>query len=374
MVATYLSVHQSMSKCILISLLLFFTFKSLSQPRYIYESEKVIEGIYVLKPVISDYRWVTCNIVVIINDDDVVVVDSGLLPAAGDVAIKEIKKLTDKPVRYLINTHWHGDHWQGNGSFAKAYPGVEFITTAENFKMISRNGMVWAQQLYARYLNFYVNKYSEAIKTKSLDDKALSDSELVELEQGLNQLRMDLEEMKTLKPQLPTVTYSDQMTLREGDREIQLLYLGIGNTPGDAVIYLPNEKVLIPGDLIVYPSPFESGMFSPEWLQTSQKLAAIDYQYLIPGHGEVQKDHQYLDFLNALFAEIIQQTSNAYVNGTSQAEDIKAKVTHQSVVDVMNQNPDFAKFTQNLDPGFVPSALDTSIRRIIQGKQLDFKK
>jgi len=325
--------------------------------------------VYVLKPAISDYRWVTSNIIFIINDDDVFVVDSGLLPSAADEAIKEIKKITDKPVRYLFNTHWHGDHWQGNFAFLQAYPGIQIITTSENLKMINRNGMVWAKQLYNRYLDFYVDKYSEAIESKKLDDKELSESEVKELQAALEQVKNDNDEMSSFTPIAPSVTFSDKMVIHDGGREIQLLYLGIGNTPGDGIVYLPNEKILITGDLVVYPSPYESGMFSPEWLETSRKLAKFDYNLLIPGHGDVQSDHQYLDYLNALFSEIIKEVSDAYVSGTSRSSDIKNVVTYESVVTELNKNHDYVKYTDKLDPGFVSSALDTSLRRIIQGKQ-----
>jgi glyoxylase-like metal-dependent hydrolase (beta-lactamase superfamily II) len=342
---------------------------SFSQSRFSYDVEKVVPDVYLLKPTISDYRWVTSNIAVIVNNEDVFVVDSGLLPSAGEEAIKEIKKITNLPVRYLFNTHWHGDHWQGNAAFAKEYPGVEIITTAENLKMISRNGMVWATKLYDRYLDYYVNKYTEGVQSKTLDDKALSDSEIVELQKGLDQVKLDLGEMKSLEPLFPSTTYSDKMTIKSGDREIQLYYLGIGNTPGDGVVYLPKEKVLISGDLVVYPSPYESGMFSPEWLETSKKLAEFDYSFLLPGHGAVLKEHKYLNYLNSLYAEIIKEVSDAYASGITRADDIKKTVTNESIIAHLNEEPSYQAFTKDLDPGFVSSALDTSLRRIIQGKQ-----
>jgi glyoxylase-like metal-dependent hydrolase (beta-lactamase superfamily II) len=202
-----------------------------------------------------------------------------------------------------------------------------------------------------------------------LDGKTLSDSELVTLKEGTEQLRQDIESMKQLKPVLPNTTYSEKMILKRGNREIQLLYLGIGNTSGDAVVYLPSEKLLVPGDLVVYPSPYESGMFSPEWLETSEKLAALDYNILIPGHGNVQHDRSYLNFLNALYKEIITQINNAYLKGTTGVDDLKTVVTHQTVTAELNKNPAHEKFTKDLDPAFVPAAVQTSFRRIIQGKK-----
>jgi glyoxylase-like metal-dependent hydrolase (beta-lactamase superfamily II) len=362
-----------MKICPRISLITFFSLTSIAlfaQSVYKYEVEKVQDDIYVLKPVINDYRWVTSNIILIVNERDALVVDSGLLPAAATEAIKEIKKITTKPVKYLVNTHWHGDHWQGNDAFEKAYPGVEIIATEQGLKGMQANGMVWAKQLYLKYFqNFYLSKYEKALTEKSLDGKTLSDAELVTLKEGTEQLRQDIESMKQLKPVLPNTSYSDKMILHRGTREIQLLYLGIGNTSGDAVVYLPNEKLVVPGDLVVYPSPYESGMFSPEWLETSQALAALDYNTLIPGHGDVQRDHLYLNFLNALYSEIIAQVSNAYLKGTTGVDDFKKMVTHETVTSELNKKPEYEKFTKNLDSAFVPAAIQTSFRRIMQGKK-----
>ena len=342
-----------------------------TQSVYKYDVEKVTNDVYVLKPVINDYRWVTANIAVVINESDVLVVDTGLLPAAGYEAIKEIKKITPKPVKYVVNTHWHGDHWQGNEAFVKTYPGVEIIAAEEGARAMEMNGLVWAKQLYVRYFqNSMIASYEKAIAEKSLSGKALTDAELQTLKEGTEQLKQDLQGMKEMKPVLPNNIFSDKLVLRKGSREIQILYLGVGNTSGDAVVYLPNEKVLIPGDLVVYPSPYESGMFSPEWLETSQKLAALDYQVLIPGHGDVQKDHHYLNFLNAYFAEIIKQVKNAYVNnGYGQPDDIKKVVTHKSVTDELVKVAEYKGFVANLDPGFVNAAISTSYKRIIQGKK-----
>jgi cyclase len=354
----------------LITLISLMSLTLFAQSVYKYDVEKVQEDIYVFKPVINDYRWVTSNIILIVNERDALVVDSGLLPAAAAEAIKEIKKITTKPVKYLVNTHWHGDHWQGNEAFEKTYPGLEIIATEQGLKGMQANGMVWAKQLYLKYFqNFYLSKYEKALTEKSLDGKALSDAELATLKEGTEQLRQDIESMKQLKPVLPNTAYGDKMILNRGSREIQLLYLGIGNTSGDAVVYLPNEKLVVAGDLVVYPSPYESGMFSPEWLETSQKLAALDYKTLIPGHGDVQHDQSYLDFLNALYTEIIAQVNNAYLKGTTSADDFKSVVSHQTVTAELNKKPEYEKFAKNLDPGFVPAAIQTSFRRIMQGKK-----
>jgi cyclase len=84
---------------------------------------------------------------------------------------------------------------------------------------------------------------------------------------------------------VPSITFNKEMTIRSGDREIKMHYLGWGNTTGDGIVYLPNEKIIISGDLVVYPSPYESENFSAEWLATMEKLNAFPFDRLLPGHG-----------------------------------------------------------------------------------------
>jgi cyclase len=345
-------------------------FGGYSQSSYTYNVEKVIDGIYVLKPVISELRWVTSNIVVIVNDQDVFVVDSGLLPSAGEEAIRHIKKLTSKPVKFLVNTHWHGDHWQGNGAFVNHFPGVEIIASTEGYKGIARNGMLWMRKFYEHYWSGYVQSYETAVKTgNSVDGKGLSADTLNYIKSALVDMNNDLEELKSTKPVYPTITFSDQLIIRSGQREIRVLYLGWGNTTGDAIVYLPQEKILITGDLVVYPSPYESGAFSREWLETSRKLTGFDFNYLIPGHGDVLHNASYLNYLNALFEEITRQMNAAFLAGKNNLEGFLDTVTHGSVTVALSaQYPDYSLFIRNLDPGFVAAAVRSSFQKAKEGK------
>ena len=110
-------------------LLVIFTFavnKSISAtPRF--KIVKLSDGVYAAIRTEPPGLTVNGNSVFIINDDDVVVVDTTLTPGTAREIIAEIKKLTNKPVKYVINTHWHDDHIMGNAAYREAFPGVEFI-------------------------------------------------------------------------------------------------------------------------------------------------------------------------------------------------------------------------------------------------------
>ena len=346
--------------------LLLSIFSFAQSNRYSYKTEKVADDIYVLEPAINGYRWVTANIVVVINNDDVFVVDSGLLPSAAEEAIKEIKKLTNKPVRYLLNTHWHGDHWQGNEVFAREFPGIRIIASERCKQAIERNGMYWVNMFYPKYLKMMIDIDANRLqKNDTASTDKMSDKQKNYIIEGLRQIKLDSAEMKTLKPVVPNTTFTDKMVISTGNRDIELYYLGVGNTVGDAVAYLPKEKILITGDLVVYPSPYESGAFSKEWIATSQKLQTnFKYDILIPGHGIVQHDTTYLEFLNALFKEIARQMSNAFAAGNTDTKSVKELVTHKTVIDELNKDPRFTKYTSQLQPDFVPAAIESSFHDV----------
>ena len=91
---------------------------------------KVAENVYVALRTEPPGLTVNANSVFIINDNDVVVVDTTLTPGSAMEVLSALRKLTNKPVKYVINTHWHDDHVMGNQAFLKAYPGVKFIAHA----------------------------------------------------------------------------------------------------------------------------------------------------------------------------------------------------------------------------------------------------
>lgn len=350
-------------------ILIFATSIVAAQPRYTYQVEPAGHDVWLLKPTISDRRWVTSNIIVIANEKSLTIVDTGLLPSAAEAALEEIKKLSSKPVKYVINTHWHGDHWQGNEVFKKRYPDAEFIASARGLESIQRNGMVWATKFYQKYWSLYLNGFLKNDSTGVDDDGTRFDEAgKKQLKRDIVDVRADIDELKKLKPTYPTITFDQSLVLREGSREMQLHYLGIGNTVGDIVVFLPKEKMLITGDLVVYPSPYESGAFSGEWVTTMKKLKSFDASVLLPGHGDVLQGTAYLDFLIALFEELRTQMDVAYKSGVTSIDEARKVVTHESVTKALSTHEKYRSFLTNLDSGFVPAAVSTVWRRSVEGK------
>jgi glyoxylase-like metal-dependent hydrolase (beta-lactamase superfamily II) len=117
------------------------------------------------------------------------------------------------------------------------------------------------------------------------------------------------ESLKPLKPTPPNVTVDDRLTLFRGDREIRLLYLGRGHTGGDLVVYLPKERVLCSGDLLVNGIANLVDGFVNEWPDALEKLKPLDFVDVIPGHGEPFKGKERIDWFQAYLRDLWKQTT-----------------------------------------------------------------
>ena len=107
-----------------------------------FDLQKVAEGVYAAIRKEPPGLMFNANVVFIINDDDVIVVDTNITPSSAKEALAALRKLTTRPVRYVINTHWHPDHISGNQVYRDAFPGVEFIaqtTTLEDLPAVGES-------------------------------------------------------------------------------------------------------------------------------------------------------------------------------------------------------------------------------------------
>jgi glyoxylase-like metal-dependent hydrolase (beta-lactamase superfamily II) len=138
----------------------------------------------------------------------------------------------------------------------------------------------------------YVASLEKAIATKP------------ELQPRLDVARFFLDQKKNAHLVLPGVTFKDRLSIRLGERRIEVLHYGRAVTPGDTFLYLPNEKIVITGDLLVNPVSFALSSYPTEWLRTLEKIDALDAAVLVPGHGEPLRDkvllHATMDVMRAL--------------------------------------------------------------------------
>ena len=242
----------------------------------VYQFEKIADGVYYATS--NGPMAAGGNHPIIINDRDVVLVDDGTTPAAARALLQDMKLITDKPVRWVVNTHFHYDHTDGNSVFG---PDVEIIGHEYVRHAIADLDVIHREPLKSALTNMPIQ--IESLK-KQLGD-AKDPAQRATLEKQLAATQADLEELKTLKPTPPTMSYSSKMTLFRGQREIQLLFLGRGHTQGDTVVFLPKEKIVCTGDLMESRLAYMGDAMFDEWVTTLDALKELDFGTVLPGHG-----------------------------------------------------------------------------------------
>ena len=257
-----------------------------------YAVEKLAEGVHAV--IYSSDLEVEGNTLIVINADDVLVVDANAGVTTARATIAEIRKLTPKPVRYVVNTHWHDDHVYGNQAYAEAYPGVQFIAhplTRQDIiaHAFASNGFV------IDLIAADVKRLEGYLATgKYRDGKPVAGELETRIRTYLANRREALADRQAFKAVVPTIDVPDTMTMTSGKREIQIQFLGRGNTRGDLVVYLPAERIVATGDLVVYPVPYATNVYAQDWSTTLDRLMALPAATVLPGHGPVMRDWDYV--------------------------------------------------------------------------------
>lgn len=228
---------------------------------------------------ISQHAWAYTaegdpNTGIIIGDDAVLVADTQATPAMAADVIRRIREVTDKPIKYVVLTHYHAVRVLG----ASAYQPQEILASQDTYDLIVERGE---------------------------QDKASEIGRFPRLFQNVETVPAGMT--------WPTMTFTGKMTLRLGKLEVQLLQLGRGHTKGDTVVWLPGEGALLSGDLVEFgATPYAGDAYFKDWPQTLNNLAALKPKALVPGRGaalttpeEVTKGlNETRDFITDVYASV----------------------------------------------------------------------
>jgi glyoxylase-like metal-dependent hydrolase (beta-lactamase superfamily II) len=161
------------------------------------------------------------------------------------------------------------------------------------------------------------------------------------------------------------VTFENSVRIRLGKRLVDVLHLGRGNTAGDAVVFVPDAKVLVTGDTVVAPVPYSFGSYPTEWVEVLRKLTAMDAVAIVPGHGPVMHDAQYLGRVAALLESMVAQVRAAYHPGAT-LEEVRKKV------DLEKFRAEFAGDERSRKGMFQDSIVEAGVKRAFQEVQGKF--
>ena len=302
----------------------------------VYHMESVGKDIYAFIAPEPKVPIVSGNSVAIIGSEAVLVVDSGEFPALTRRMIVDIKSKTNKPVRYLVNTHWHSDHIVGNGVYASEFPGLSIISTT-----FTRQAM---NDYQSKFLEMQKTAYPQAMEgfKKALQESKKPDGAPMTEEDkrffsGVVEVLGELiPQLKDIKYVGPNVTFTDQISIDLGGRDVKVLWLGKANTAGDALVYVPDQQFLATGDVVVWPTPYATNSYIGSWINLMDKLLAMDVSTIVPGHGPVMHDKSYMQTVRRLLVDLNDQTRQAVAQGLS-LDETKKKVNLQSYKDELTQ-------------------------------------
>ncbi len=282
-----------------------------------FDTVDVAPGVYAFVSPETNGPIPSGNVVAVVGDDGVLVVDSGRFPTLARRIVAEIRRRTDKPVRYVVHTHWHLDHIAADNVFREAFSSAIFV--AHEF---TRRKIVEKQTPYVRDLaatdEGYVKYLEERIASgKRRDGSPLSDEDRRRLASQIGDLRLEMAELSGASVVAPSLTFESGLDVHLGRRDVRVMFLGKGNTAGDTVVVVPDARVVVTGDLLVSPVPYGYGCHPAAWIETLERLTSLEATAIVPGHGPVQHDWEYAKKVSALLKALRVQVAEAVAQGAT---------------------------------------------------------
>lgn len=250
---------------------------------------------------------VVANTTVVIGDDGVLVFDGGGYAAQGEQVLAQIRKLTDKPVTHLVISHWHGDHHRGTGPILQAFPQAEIIAHLFACAAMADGPERRVEAGEAQLSETYEAIASAIAKSEWFDGSTLSEEEKAYFSRMIADFPEYEAQLALMKVAAPTLAIDGDIAIDLGGRVVELKYFGRANTAGDIALWLPKERIIATGDIVVAPLPYGFGSYPSDWAATLAEIAGLKPGLIIPGHGAVMMQPDYILLLADMLGEVAAQ-------------------------------------------------------------------
>ena len=264
-------------------------------PTDLFEIQNIADGVYFAFA--RPQAVGNCNAAIFVNAGDVLVVDAHSKPSAAAALIAQIKlQVTPKPVRYLVDTHFHWDHSQGNAGYRDAF--------GKDLKIIaSRTTKSLQEQFSAARLResldpnghpFAGQPHVPALLEASRQQlsAATTPEQKAQIAERIRQLEAFAKEMQNFTPVLPTVTFDKTYVIKDKAHDLHVEFHGRAHTAGDVVVFCPQKRVVATGDMVLGTLPFLADSFPKEWPKTIDSVARLEFDSVAGGHGAVGRGKQ----------------------------------------------------------------------------------
>jgi glyoxylase-like metal-dependent hydrolase (beta-lactamase superfamily II) len=292
-------------------------------PSDLFEIQNVADGVFFA---FARPQAVTnCNAAIFVNSADVLVVDAHSKPSAAAGLIAQIKRqITTKPVRYLVDTHFHWDHSQGNAGYRDAYGKDLKIIASEATKRLQAqfsesrlretldpNGHPFSSQPHIPVLLDAARKQLSTAATAE---------EKMRLAERVRQLDAFQREMQNFKPVPPTVALTKTYVIKDKAHDLEVQFHGRAHTAGDVIVFCPQKRVVATGDMVLGGLPFLGDCYPKEWPATIDSVAKLDFDHVAGGHGALQKGRQRMIGQRNYIAELAERVEAGRKAGKSLSE------------------------------------------------------
>jgi cyclase len=275
---------------------------------------KISDGVYLFTTTGYGDVGLSGNAIAVVSSDGVLLFDTSGTPATARAILEELKKVTGQPVRYVVNSHWHWDHWGGNEATKAAFPKVRIISQRKTKEMMMHDSIEWNRGYLAKDIPGHIEEIDEAVAKAKADGNAERAARLETLSAADKDF---LQQKVTLTNTFPDEVFEESRKIMLGEREIWLFHAR-AITPGDTYVWLPKEKILLSADILVYPIPYAIGGTYPKtWIEALKKIKALDPKTIIPGHGPAENDQTFLDGNIKLFERVSADVKQAKERGLS---------------------------------------------------------
>ena len=259
---------------------------------------ELASGVWVGVRPVSYRSPVMTNTTVVIGERGVFVFDGAGFALQGERLLKKVAELTDKPITHLAISHWHGDHSMGLFKVLEAFPQAEVIAHEFTARYIASPNMDTVPPRDLKAEAEYRAKVEKALATGIRSDGTpVTPTFRAFFEDLLANYDFVNEEIARRRLTRPTRTMTDRLAIDLGGRTVELRHIAPGNTKGDVVLWLPDERILATGDIVVRPTPYGFFSYPKSWVAVLQELESFGARRIIPGHGDVMTDTGYMDLL-----------------------------------------------------------------------------
>jgi glyoxylase-like metal-dependent hydrolase (beta-lactamase superfamily II) len=314
----------------------------------------IAEGVYLFQSAPYGDVGLDGNSVVIVSDDGVLVFDSNGSPAAARAVLAEIRRITSQPVRYLVNSHWHWDHWYGAEVYKDSFPDVRIITHQRTRSLMAGPAIAFNQPGLDQQLPAH---------SQQVEGQLAGAADRASVEAHVARDRFFLNEKRSVRHTLATITFTDSLTIHLGRRVVRVLHHDRAITPGDTYLYLPDERIVVMGDLLINPITFALFCYPGGWIRTLEAIDALDARILIPGHGTPLQDESLLKATLALLRREHTMARESKAKGMS-VEETRAAILADS--DVLGLRTAITGGVAQRNDAFALYLVDWFVRRVFQ--------